>query len=249
MRVAHTEHRGTEERRSILFRTKRSRCLGVSVFRRGEWRSTWLVAAVFMGCIEPPGAQQLLDRVVARVNDYAITLSDMKAALALGLVEVPADATEQAVVERLVDRQLVLIEVARFAPPEPSPAAVAREVDAIKARTGERLAAIMEASGLDEARLRDIARDTLRIDAYLNQRFGPTAQLSEEEVLQYYRMHPDEFTREGRLVPFGEADDLARERASAERRAATVAQWMRDLRARADIVMPRTPLPGAPRAN
>ena len=202
-----------------------------------------------LGIEHSVSAQQLLDRVVARVNGYAITLSDMKAAQALGLVDVPGDAGEQAIVERLVDRQLMLIEVARFAPPEPPPAAVAREVEAITARAGGRLATIMEATGLDEGRLRDIARDTLRIEAYLNQRFGPIVQLTEEEVLQYYRMHPDEFTREGRLMPFAEADDLARERASVERRAATVAQWMRDLRGRADILMPRTPLPGGLRAN
>jgi len=194
-------------------------------------------------------AQQLLDRVVARVNRHTITLTDMKAAVALGLVDVPPEAGEQAVVDRLVERQLVLTEVARFAPPEPSPAAVAREVEVLKARAGGRLAAIMETTGVGEERLRDLARDTLRIEAYLNQRFGPTVQLTEEEVQQYYRMHPDEFTREGRLMPFVEADDFARERASAERRAATVAQWMRDLRARADILIPRTSPPAAPRAN
>jgi hypothetical protein len=194
-------------------------------------------------------AQLLLDRIVARVNASAITLSDVKAALALGLIDVPPEAGEQAAIERLIDRQLVLIEVARFAPPEPSAAAVAREVDAITARVGGRLAAVMDTTGLDEGRIRDLARDTLRIEAYLNQRFGPTVQLTEEEVLQYYRMHPDEFTRAGRLMPFAEADDLAREHASAERRASTVAQWMRDLRARAEIVMPRALPPAAPRAN
>jgi hypothetical protein len=209
----------------------------------------WLVAASVVGCASLAYGQQLLDRVVARVNGYAITLSDVKAALALGVVDVPPEAGEQAAVDRLVDRQLVLTEVARFAPPEPAPDAVAREVAAMTTRTGGRLAAVMEATGLDEGWLRDLARDTLRIDAYLNQRFGPTVQLTEEEVLQYYRMHPDEFTRDGRLMPFAEADDLARERAASERRAAGVAQWMRDLRARADIVIPRTPRPGAPRAN
>lgn len=197
----------------------------------------------------PLSAQQLLDRIVARVNTSALTLSDVKAALALGLIDVPPEAGEQAAIERLIDRQLVLIEVARFAPPEPSAAAVAREVDAITARVGDRLAAVMDSTGLDEGRIRDLARDTLRIEVYLNQRFGPTVQLTEEEVLQYYRMHPDEFTRAGRLMPFAEADNLAREHASAERRASTVAQWMRDLRARAEIVMPRTLPPAAPRAN
>jgi hypothetical protein len=64
-------------------------------------------------------------------------------------------------------------------------------------------------------------------------------QLTEEEVAQYYRIHPEEFTRGGRLMPFAEAEPLARERASAERRAVTVGQWMRDLRSRASISLPR----------
>ena len=189
------------------------------------------------GWLSPLGAQQLLDRVVARVDNYAITLTDVRAAVALGIVEVRPGEGEQAAAERLVDRQLVLAEVARFAPPEPSPAALAREVAAITARAGGRLAAIMEATGLDEGRIRDLARDNLRITAYLAQRFGPSDQLTEEDVLQYYRMHPDEFTREGRLMPFAEADLLARERAVAERRASTLAQWMRDLRGRAEIAI------------
>ena len=182
-------------------------------------------------------AQQLLDRVVARVDGYAITLTDLQAAIALGVVEVPTGADERQAIDRLVDRQLALAEVARFAPPEPAPAPLADQVAAMSARTGGRLDAVMKATGLDQARIREMARDTLRIEAYLNQRFGTGAQLSEEEVLQYYRIHPEAFTRGGRLMPFDEAAPLAREHAAAERRAATVAQWMRDLRSRADIVV------------
>ena len=47
----------------------------------------------------------------------------------------------------------------------------------------------MEATGIDEARLRDTARDTLRIQAYLNQRFGTTVQVRDEEGALYYRNH------------------------------------------------------------
>jgi hypothetical protein len=73
-------------------------------------------------------------------------------------------------------------------------------------------------------------------------------QLTEEEVAQYYRIHPDEFTRNDTLMPFTEAEPLARERAGAERRALTVAQWMRDLRARAEITLPISP-PATPPAH
>jgi hypothetical protein len=184
-------------------------------------------------------AQQLLDRVVARVDGTAITLTDVRAAIALGIVDVPAAKSEEMAAERLIDRQLVLAEVARFAPPEPDAADVAREVAAMTAHAGARLPEVMQSTGLDDPRIRELARDTLRIQAYLNQRFGTATQLTEDEVLQYYRIHPDEFTRDGRLIPFGEAEPMARQRAAAERRTSALTQWLRDLRGRAEIVIPR----------
>ncbi len=180
-------------------------------------------------------AQQLLDRIIARVNGVAITLTDVKAAIALGI----ADPPEAAAIEQLINRQLVLGEVARFLPPEPSAAAITVEAEALTTRVGERMPDIVASTGIDDARIREIARENLRIQAYLNQRFGVDVQLTEEEVAQYYRIRPEEFTRGGALMPFTEAEPLARERASAERRAVTVAQWMRDLRARAVISLPK----------
>ena len=179
--------------------------------------------------------QQLLDRIVARVNGVAITLTDVKAAIALGI----ADPPEAAATQQLIDRQLVLGEVARFLPPEPPASAVAIEAGALMTRAGVQLPEIVASTGVDEARIRELARENLRMQSYLNQRFGVNVQLTEEEVAQYYRIHPEEFTRGGTLMPFTEAEPLARERANAERRASTVTQWMRDLRARAAISLPK----------
>lgn len=208
----------------------------------------WLVAAALVAWVSPGVGQQLLDRIVAHVNGEVITLTDVRAAVALGVVEAPADAGEIDAIEPLVARQLVLAEVERFAPPEPAAAAVARETATLIRRLGSRLVAVMESTGIDEARIEDIARDNLRIQAYLDQRFGTTVQLTEEEVAQYYRIHPDEFTREETLMPFTQAEPLARERAGAERRASIVAQWTRDLRARGEVVIlrPRSPLAAPP---
>jgi len=191
-------------------------------------------------CLSPVSSQQLLERVVARVNGYAITLTDVRAAFALGIVEAPAGADGEAVAtDRLIDRQLVLAEVSRFAPPEPDAVLIATEAARIAARAGSGLAALMASTGIDEAIIRDIARDNLRIQAYLDQRFGATVQLTEDEVTQYYRIHPDEFTRDGILAPFGEVEARVRTRAGEERRAVLVALWVRDLRARADVSRPR----------
>ena len=194
------------------------------------------VSVVCWGWLSPASGQQLLDRVVARVNNVPITLTDVDAALGLGVVTVSgAEDPRAAATRQLIERQLILAEVARFAPPEPDAAAIDREVAAMKDRTGARLQALMQATGLDEQRIREIARETLRIQAYLNQRFGTNVQVSEGEVEQYYRAHPEEFTRNGLLMAFDDAAPIARARAAELRRAALVAQWLRDLRARADV--------------
>jgi hypothetical protein len=186
--------------------------------------------------LSPVSAQQLLDRVVARVNGMPITLTDVDAALGLGVVTVTGNDDPRAAATReLIERQLMLAEVARFAPPEPDAGEIEREVADMKARAGARLEALMQSTGLDEQRIREIARETLRIRAYLNQRFGTTVQVSVEEIEQYYRSHPEEFTRNGVLMSFDDAEPTARQRASELRRAALVAQWLRDVRARAEV--------------
>jgi hypothetical protein len=230
--------RATETRRHREHVPKRPLCLCDSVDRRGEQPRKWLVAALFVVWLSPLSSQQLLDRIVARVNGEVITLTDVKAAVALGVVEAPAGAGDTVAIERLIDRQLVLAEVARFASPAPAAADVSREAAALTAHVGAGLTAVMASTGIDESRILDIARDNLRIQRYFDERFGATVQLTEEEVAQYYRIRPDEFTRDGTLMPFTQAQPLARERASAERRASTVAQWIRDLRSRADVARP-----------
>ena len=182
-----------------------------------------------------PVSGQLLDRIVARIGSTAITMSDVNAAMALGVVEGP---DFELAAEQLIQRQLVLAEVARFAPPDPEAAALDRQVEMMKMRAGARLPQVMQSTGVDDERIREMARDTLRIQAYLNQRFGTTVQVSDEEVAQYYRAFPTEFMRDGMLIPFAEAEPLARMRAAAARRTATIVQWLQDLRGRAEVTVP-----------
>jgi hypothetical protein len=145
-----------------------------------------ILVFVALLCASPAHAQQLLDRVVAHVDGTAITLTDLNAAIGLGVVEAPAGSDSKMALERLIERQLVLSEVARFAPPEPPAAAVDREVAAMTERTGGRLEAVMDSTGVDETRIREMARDTLRIQAYATQRFGP-AGLKSPEIAQWVR--------------------------------------------------------------
>ena len=182
-------------------------------------------------------AQQLIDRVLARVGPTAVTMTDVRIAVELGLVQASGDDRQAVALERTIDRQLQLNEVARFSPPEPPAAAVAEEVASMKMRAGPGLNALMTSTGLDEARLQQFARETLRTRAYIAQRFGTTVQVNEDEARKYYEEHPAEFTRDGVRMPFEEAESLARQRASAERLSVTIDKWIRDLRMRAEVVI------------
>jgi hypothetical protein len=207
--------------------------------------TTWLRLAFclhFAFCILNVGvavdAQRLIDRVLARVGKNAVTMTDVRAALELGLIETkPGEDPQASALERTIDRQLLLDEVARFSPPEPPPEAVGEEVAAMKSRAGSGLDALVEATGLSEVKLHQLARETVRIRAYIAQRFGASAQVTEDEARKYYDEHPGEFTVNGMLVAFEEVEAEARRRASAERLRVTIDQWIRDLRSRAEVVI------------
>ena len=188
--------------------------------------------------LTPLHAQQVIDRVVARIGGDVVTLSDVRAAAGLGIVAAPQGDALQPALNQLVERRLVLIEVQRFPPPEPAAAAVDAELAAIRMRAGAALTQLMRSTGLDDMRLRETARENVRISAYLDQRFGTTVQVTDDEVDRYYRAHSDEFLRDGLLIPFAEAEPVARQKAAAERRQTTIAQWVTGLRNRADVVFP-----------
>ena len=181
-------------------------------------------------------AQQLLDRVLARIDTEAITQTDVETLVEFGLIDTKS-ATLPAAIRQAIERQLALREVARFPPPEPPAAAVDQQLAAMKARVGERLDAVMRANGVDEARLRALARDTLRIRLYLDQRFGTSTQVTEEDARKYFEEHRDQFTRNGEALTFEQAAAEARQRASAERQAKAVTQWLQDLRSRSEVVL------------
>jgi len=194
-------------------------------------------------------AQQLLDRVLARIGTEAITQTDVEALVEFGLIEARSP-TVPAAVQQAIDRQLILKEVTRFPSAGPPAADVEQQLAAMKARVGDRLGQIMQITGLDEDRLRGLARDTLRIRSYLQQRFG-FAQVGEEEARKYFEAHREEFTRNGMPLTFEEAAAEARQRAAATRVQGAVSLWLQDLRVRSDVALVMSPSeqPAAPRAN
>ena len=76
---------------------------------------------------------ETIDRVVSVVGGHVIMLSDVSAARELGLESPdPGPDPVRAMLSRLIDRQLMLAEVDRYAPPEPAAEAVDRGLAAVR---------------------------------------------------------------------------------------------------------------------
>lgn len=128
-----------------------------------------IVLCLSLGCL-PAAAQELVDRTLAIVGGSAITLGDVRTAMALQLVET---TDVNVATEALVQRVLILREVERYAPPEPDAARIDERLDQIRARSDTaQLESILAAGGFTEARLRAWLRDDIRIATYLDQRFA-----------------------------------------------------------------------------
>ena len=166
-------------------------------------------ALLFTVITRVSAADEIIERVVAVAAGDVITQTDVAAARDLGLVPV-SDTGDPSpdIISRLIDRALMLAEVDRYAPPEPSAAAIDSGVQAVRARfdTSQAFEAALAKVGMDERALRDTIRQDLRIRAYLDLRFV--------------------------VAPASDAEGQA---AALARRDALVTAWIAGLRRRATI--------------
>jgi hypothetical protein len=195
-------------------------------------------ALLFVAIATTGPRAEIIDRILAVVEGQLITLSDVRAVTRLGLETTPqsSDPT-QAVLEKLIDRQLMLVEVDRYAPPEPSTADIDAQLQTVQKPYADALAFEIVLGQVGWARddVRRYMRDELRIERYLQQRFSATIQPSDEELAAYYRVHADEFTRAGVLAPYNEVREEVRNRFVSERHSMLVREWLAGLRRRANI--------------
>jgi len=174
------------------------------------------------------------------VDGAIIMQSDVTAALRLSMVPATSAADPiPAALDALIERRLILEEVDRYAPPDPADADIDRRVAETRTRAGARFDTVLLESGLSVEQVRRQIRDDLRIESYLQQRFG-AMQPSDDEMAQYYREHQAAFTRDGTVAPLDAVREQVRAALIADRRSATIREWITGLRRRANVnVLPR----------
>ena len=202
-----------------------------------------LASAALVAIFASAARADIIDRVVAVVDGHLITMSDVRTITALHLLDPsspasPVEAGRDPGVEHLIDRILVLEEVERYAPAPPDDKAVDARLATIAEASG--LAAQLEERlhdlGVSPAWLRQWATDSLRIRAYVDQRFGNVVQPTDEELEAYFREHQSDFA--GKDVNDATVQLTARTAIVAGRRRAVLTEWITGLRRRADVMRP-----------
>ena len=200
---------------------------------------TALALGAAVSLMPAPARGEVIDRILAVVNRELITLSDVAAAIRLDLVPAPQDGSDptRAVLDALIDRQLELGETNRYQPPEPSESQIQARLQAVRSRFSSPavFAQALATSGLSEDQLTLRLREDLRIEAYLNQRFGVSRPPSDQELIDYYRAHTADFSTAAGARPFPEVRELIRTRLAAVQRATLVADWLTGLKRRTEI--------------
>lgn len=133
----------------------------------------------------PSAHVDVIDRIMAVAGTQPITLSEVAAAKQFELVAVPPGTSDPTgyVLDRLIDRALMLIEVDRFQPPEPDPSEITAQIDRLQVKAGsaEAFDRALAVTGTSREQLQRFVRDSLRIQTYSNQRFGPILDPVERE--------------------------------------------------------------------
>ena len=157
--------------------------------RRAKYRIA-LAAALLIACAASPAAraQQVVDRIAARVESDIILLSEVRELGAYQLLVNGKKETDAQLLERLIDQWVVRREAEASHFPKPSDDEIERELERVKASLGppEQFTERLRQSGLDETELHHLLEEQLYLTNYLDSRFRPAVQIDPKAIEEFY---------------------------------------------------------------
>jgi parvulin-like peptidyl-prolyl isomerase len=186
---------------------------------------------------------ELVDRIVAVVDDDPIFLSDVERVIRLGLTGQEegesADELRRRVLDELVDQRLRLHEVQRFALTGVSAQEVDRQLALVRDRFEDEAEyrTVLEDLGFDEDELRHLLTLQLRVLNYIEERLRPRVFVDLADVRSYYDNElAAEMERRGEeRPPLSEVRESIRFLLTERRLNEEIEAWTEELRLAADV--------------
>jgi hypothetical protein len=174
-----------------------------------------LFLAMMANAVRTPASQETVDRIVARVENDIILLSDIRALSRYQQFLDGKSETDAQILERLIDQWVVRTEadVSRF--PRPSDAEIERGLERLRKSftSAEEYEARKKQNGLSDAEIRDMVAAQAYLSNYLDSRFRPGVQIDPKTIDDFYEKSivPRAEARGQEPPPLDEARDLIQE--------------------------------------
>jgi peptidyl-prolyl cis-trans isomerase SurA len=182
------------------------------------------------------GRAELIDRVVASVNNDVITLSELRQAVAFNAAlggKGNGRQLERETRDGLINGRLLLQEAYRLKFAEASEQDIAAEVGRLRQRLGsdDAYREFLDRTGLTEERLMRMLGDRLLIERFVEKKIGLFARVSRDEAQSYFQDHPNEFKDKR----FAQVQKSITEHLSQQKVSQQLDQYIAELRDRAVI--------------
>lgn len=134
-------------------------------------------------------AQEVVDRIAARVESEVILLSDVRALSRYQQFLDSKSETDAQILDRLIDQWIVRTEADVSRSPRPSEADIDRGLSRVRNSFGseQKYEARRKQAGLSEQEVRAMVASQLYLSNYLDSRFRPAVQIDSKEIEDFYQ--------------------------------------------------------------
>ena len=169
---------------------------------------------------------EIIDRILAVVNNHVITLSDVRRAERVRTVLKYPAIDQKQLVRELVDAALIEEQIAQFF-----------GIDVTEAEVDEVMKDVPDLRGVPVDIVRDAVRSRLRADEFFELRFRQFLRATDAEVADYYNkvFVPAAQQKGGPVPTLAQVTDMIRDSVLQEKAAHEVESWLETIKRRSDI--------------
>ena len=155
---------------------------------RRKRQAALCLGALLLACGWRARAQEVVDRIVARVENDVILLSELNDLKEYQELVEGSSESDAVILDRLIDQWVVRSEAELSHFPEPKDADIDRGVTrVVKAfASPQDYEQRRKRSGLSETQVRKMVAGQLYLSNYLDSRFRPSAQIDEAAIKDFY---------------------------------------------------------------
>lgn len=192
-----------------------------------------------LGLAAPVRGQVLVDRIVARVENDIITLSEVRELGGFQQLAGGQAAADAKLIDQLIGQWIVRNEAAQARFPEPSPEDVTRALEQLEKQfpSPEAFRARLQQLDLSEAAVRRMLRAEIYVGRYLDYKFRPVVQIERGEVQKYYReeLAPQLQASGQAIPPLASVHEQIRELLVQKQISDRAARWLEESKSRLRI--------------